>query len=515
MDKKNMQQTLAHVIEHIGTLIVRGVPLIKALQVTAVDRDGPAADILEITAKLIRSGDSFANSLERMGILPDAAIEMVREGELNGRLDQVLPELAQGIFYGRFEITLPEDLAVLKETIDTRYMEVTKIVNHLIVQAVETCASDLHLEPQPDGGRVRVRIDGVLKTTDRTFNATDFRSIIARIKEMAALDVGETKLPQDGRIRIRSGDSRSGNSESIPVRQLDLRVSICPFVDGEKAVLRFLDRTGFPDGLEAIGLSDDKIDVFHRWLGQPYGIILVSGPTGSGKTTTLYLMLRELGKRNQINVMTAEDPVEFILPEIYQMQIKPAIGLTYPAALRSIMRQDPDAVGIGEIQSPDVAKLATQIAQTGHLVLSQLHARSTAGTLKLMHDLGVPVHILQETCIGVVSQRLLRRLCMTCRAPVDAASKDLYPEPLKSAENTLYDAVGCEACNHTGYRGRIVVMEFLEPDSEFWQALDTGATVADLDRLMTPDFKSMKHDGLQRVLEGKTTLTEVLRVLSY
>ena len=513
MVKETFEQILAHVIDHLGTLLTRGVPLIKALQVIEADMEPPAGDIAGVAAKLIRSGDSLACSLERIGILPGQAIELIRDGETSGHLDRVLPDLARTLAAGKIAVTSPDRLDVLKETIDSEYRDVLQRANRLIIESLKACASDLHLEPLPEGGRARIRIDGVLKTTDHTFSAQEYRAMVARIKEMAALDVGETRIPQDGRIRIRSGDTTTAG-EPMPARLLDLRVSVCPFVEGEKVVLRFLDRTGFPDGLEAIGISSEKIDRFQRWLAQPYGIILVSGPTGSGKTTTLYLMLRELGKRSRINVMTVEDPVEFILPEIYQMQINPGIGLTYPAALRSLMRQDPDAIGVGEIQTPEVAKLVAQVAQTGHIVMSQLHARNTAGTLKLMHDLGVPVHVLQETCIGVVSQRLLRRLCMTCRIPVSDAAKALYPEPLKSSPATLYDAEGCDECNHTGYRGRIVVMEFLEPHSDFWKALDAGAPADELMKMLPPDFQSMKDDGMQRVAEGKTTLAEVHRVLN-
>ncbi len=389
---------------------------------------------------------------------------------------------------------------------------------------------------------MRFRIDGVLKEQPEHLDPAEYRAVVGRIKEMAALDAGEHKIPQDGRIMLRSQGSAADGQGDEKGRLFDLRVSVCPYVHGEKVVIRYLDRNAFPQGFEQIRVSVDKIATIRRWLASPFGMILVSGPTGSGKTTTLYLLLKELSERGALNVVSIEDPVEYILPNVYQMQINPAIGLTFPAALRSVMRQDPDVVCAGEIRNPETATLLAQLAQTGHVVLSQLHSRSAVATLQLMRDLGVPEHVLRETVIGVISQRLVRRLCPECKAPVVDSERRLMPEVLKTFDGPIYRAVGCEKCHHTGYRGRDVIMELLEPGSVYWRLpelpplpplLTAPATpFTDLtpftprlrqpprclrclrfaDALALSGFRSLLNDGYARVMEGSTSFEEIERV---
>ena len=393
MDKKEFEQTMARVISHLGNMLGQGVPLIKGMLAIAADQEKPVRPVLELIADSIRSGNDFGSACDTLNIFPEEAIDRFRHAEKSGVMDRELPIIGEDIAYEVYPLNLPENLDEMKTEIGNRRRKIQQITGQLIKEAVEVRASDVHLEPDDNGGRVRFRIDGVLKHRDVRFDHAEYKALVARFKEMSALDVGETQRPQDGRILVRNDAGK----------RLGIRVSACPFTKGEKVVLRFLDQSSFPESLESIRISDDKIRQLRSWISRAHGVIVVSGPTGSGKTTSLYLMIKELGQKENINVMTVEDPVEFVLPGIYQMQLRPAIGLTWNSALRSMMRQDPDVIGIGEITAPDTAELMIQVAQTGHLTLSQLHAGSAVASIKLLHDMDIPVHMLQETFIGVLS----------------------------------------------------------------------------------------------------------------
>ncbi|MBN1880500.1 Flp pilus assembly complex ATPase component TadA [bacterium] len=534
-----MKKRIAVLFERTGNLLERGVPLLKTLETLSSEADEMDGDMINAMIGLIRSGDTLAQSLGRMKFLPAEVLESIRTGEDSGKLDTTLKSLAGRLMADQPELPEPRGVGLLLEAVKTQYHDVLKQVNRLLIEAMESRASDLHLEPTEDGGRVRLRIDGVLKEQPDSLDPLVYRAIVGRIKEMAALDPGEHKIPQDGRIMLRQpAESGSAKAEE---KRLDLRVSVCPFIHGEKVVIRYLDRNAFPQGFEHIRVSVDKIAMIRRWLASPYGMILVSGPTGSGKTTTLYLLLKELSERGSLNVISIEDPVEYILPHVYQMQVNPAIGLTFPAALRSVMRQDPDAVSAGEIRNPETATLLAQLAQTGHVVLSQLHARNADATLRLMQDLGVPAHVLRETVIGVISQRLVRRLCPDCKAPVPDTDRRMMPDILRTFKGPIYRAIGCDTCHGTGYRGRDVVMELLEPGSGYWRLPEptqlpplrdagkkssaepcnavSAAGSKDVlneefqtnDRI--PGFRSLLDDGYARVMEGVTSFEEIGRVL--
>ena len=505
-----MGKRVAIWFERIGQLLNRGVPIIKAVEAIAGEMESEDTDLLMTLSGLLRSGDTLTLGFKRFDFFPGDLLMRLQKGEESGNLDSVLISTARQLSENVFDIGKPKHVSVLKEAVETEYHDVLKKVNQLIIKAIQARASDLHLEPDDDGGRVRFRIDGVLKKQQYIFEAKVYRSVISRIKEMAALDIGEHRLPQDGRIKMRM----IVKSDSDEKKNVDLRVSVCPFIDGEKVVIRFLDRTAFPHRIEDIRISNEKITTLKKWLASPHGMILVSGPTGSGKTTTLYLLLKELADREQINVMSIEDPVEYHLANVYQMQINPSLGLTFSAALRSVMRQDPDVVSVGEIQNPETAIVLAQTAQTGHLALSQLHARSAVGTIKLMYDLGVPAHILREVIIGVVSQRLIRRLCPHCKKAITDDERKQLPVQLTSFDGVIYKPVGCEFCHQTGYRGRDVVMELLEPRNEFWRCLGEDASEKTLMSVLHSDFKTLQDDGFERIREGVTGIAEIERVIS-
>lgn len=514
--ERSVNQRIAELFKRVGNLLEQGVPLLRSLETISSEADENDRELLGALMGLVRTGETFSRSLLRMEFLSQEILDAVQHGEEKGQLDRVLKSLAAKIESGSPKISAPPDIGKLLETVTAQNHQVLRKVNRLLINALDACASDLHIEPTDNGGRVRYRIDGVLKEQPDRLDPSEYRAIVSRIKEMAALDPVECDVPQDGRILMRKRDSEEGSEGETG--RMDLRVSVCPFVHGEKVVIRFLDRNAFPAGFERIRVSSEKIATIRRWLSSAYGVILVSGPTGSGKTTTLYLMLREIADRKTLNVVSIEDPVEYLLPNVFQMQINPVIGLTFPAALRSVMRQDPDVVCAGEIRNSETATLLVQMAQTGHLVLSQMHARSAVATLNLVRDLGVPAHVLRETVVGVISQRLVRRLCENCKIEETADARRSMPEILWRHEGPIYRASGCPQCHDTGYKGRDVIMELLDASCGLKSALD-GASVSGVpgtdeapDGTGLPGFRSMLDDAYERVIQGTTSFAEISRV---
>lgn len=511
MNRTSKQKTAA-LFERIGRLLECGVPLLKALETLAVEQQYTVAGLPGTIAELMKNGETFSDSLAAMNFLPDDLVNRIRGGEERGRLDRLMKESAEQIAEGVYTVRDPVQSEEILNYMKTRYEQTRTLICSVIEKAVRSNASDLHLEPTGTGGRLRFRIDGVLKLQPDAFTLAEYKAIVSGIKEMAALDVAEHKLPQDGRIlmHISTGDEKT---ESV-LEERDLRVSVCPYVSREKIVIRFLNRAAFPDSLEQIGISSEKIAVIQSWLSVPYGMILVSGPAGSGKTTTLYLLLKVLAARSSLNIVTVEDPVEYRVDGIYQMQINPSMGLTFQAALRSLMRQDPDSICAGEIRAPETATLLVQAAQSGHLTLSQVHAHNAIATVRLMHDLGVPVHMLREILTGVISQRLVRKLCVTCKKTISETERMHLPGSLKTFSGPLYRATGCNACHGTGYRGRTVLMELLSPGNEFWQLLDQSAPENRLAETCSGTFRTLLEDGFDCVREGVTSFEEIERVLA-
>ncbi len=382
---------------------------------------------------------------------------------------------------------------------------VIRLVNQLIARAVETHASDVHVEPFPDRMRVRYRYDGVLHEVEPP-PARLQAAVISRIKIMARLDIAERRLPQDGRIKL-----------SVRGHEIDFRVSTVPSLHGEKVVLRVLDRTAVEFDYRKLGLPDDIRQGIERALDLPNGMVLVTGPTGSGKTTTLYTGLLKLNTVAR-NVVTVEDPIEYQLAGINQIQVKPQIGLNFASFLRSILRQDPDVIMIGEIRDLETVQIAVQAALTGHLVLSTLHTNSAAATITRLRDMGLEDYLMTATLKAVLAQRLVRRLCEQCKA-ADASPEALIERfgmtrlaPAK--EIKLYRPVGCAACRGTGFRGRRAIAELLVPSRAIDRLIFEGADDTAIERAAIADgMRPIFDNGLLAALEGDTTIEEVVRCI--
>jgi general secretion pathway protein E len=382
---------------------------------------------------------------------------------------------------------------------------VIRLVNQLIARAVETHASDVHLEPFPDRLRVRYRYDGVLHEVEPP-PARLQAAVISRIKIMSRLDIAERRLPQDGRIKL-----------TVRGHDIDFRVSTIPSLHGEKVVLRVLDRTAVEFDYEKLGLPADIRLGIERALELPNGMVLVTGPTGSGKTTTLYTGLLKLNTVAR-NVVTVEDPIEFQLGGINQIQVRPQIGLNFASLLRSILRQDPDVIMIGEIRDLETAQIAVQAALTGHLVLSTVHTNSAAATMTRLRDMGLEDYLMTATLKAVLAQRLVRRLCAECKAvetAPDALIERFGMTRLAPAQEiVLYHPVGCPACRGTGFRGRRAIAELLVPTRAIDRLIFEGADDTAIERAAVAEgMRPIFDSGLLAVLEGDTTIEEVVRCI--
>ncbi len=379
---------------------------------------------------------------------------------------------------------------------------VIRLVNQLLRRAVQAGASDLHIEPFEGGLRVRQRIDGFLQPV-MVRDDVPVKRIISRLKVMAALDIAETRLPQDGRIPL-----------SIGGRMIDTRVSSLPGNYGERVVLRILDRSAGVRPLDQLGLSTDQIALLNRMSAMPNGIILATGPTGAGKTTTLYSLL-QLANRDERNIVTVEDPIEYDLPGISQSQINAEIGMTFAAGLRATLRQDPDVILVGEVRDGETASVAAQAALTGHLVFSSLHANGSVGAVVRLRDLGLDDFLIAATLRGVIAQRLLRRLCHECRSPraPEAADAALFARHGLTTPEQVYDAVGCDTCGGAGYAGRVGIFEMIEVGERLRTAIDNGANESELATIALDVGETLIGQGLRQVIAGETTLAETLRVV--
>ena len=380
---------------------------------------------------------------------------------------------------------------------------VIRMVNQIIGRVTDLRASDIHLEPFDDGLHVRYRVDGVIYTAE-VVAPQHSAAVNSRVKLMAHLDIAERRLPQDGRIKTR-----------VKGRELDLRVSTIPTVHGESVVMRVLDRSSVRYSLEAMGFAPGNLEHFNRLLARPHGILLITGPTGSGKTTTLYTALSKLDASAH-KIITVEEPVEYQLEGINQIQVHQQIGLSFASALRSILRQDPDIIMIGEMRDGETAQIAVQSALTGHLVLSTLHTNTAAGAIVRLQDMGIEPYLITSSVNGVLSQRLVRRLCGHCRQPYEPgpalrASSGLARMGLNPPH--LYKAVGCEQCRQTGYGGRCGIHELLVIDDSMRRGILDGLDAASLHTKATAlGMHTLYEDGLRKVADGVTSLEELLRV---
>jgi len=375
---------------------------------------------------------------------------------------------------------------------------VVRLVNLLLVEALDARASDVHLEGYANQLRVRYRVDGVLQ--DAPSPPNDLApAVISRLKIMADLDIAERRVPQDGRIRLTLRD-----------REVDVRVSTIPILHGESVVLRLLDKERGRIGLENLGMGEDTRGAFVRATERPHGIVLATGPTGSGKTTTLYAAVDRI-RTGREKILTVEDPVEYELPGVAQMPVHEKVGVTFASALRALLRQDPDVLLVGEIRDEETAEIATHAALTGHLVLSTLHTNDAPTALTRMLDLGVAPYLVASTVEAVLAQRLVRVICDACREPFFAGVPPLHDVETGPGGEALFRGRGCEHCRGTGYRGRAGIYELLVLDDELRAALQRGA--GELRALaMARGMRTLRDDGMRQARAGVTTLEEVLRV---
>jgi len=439
--------------------------------------------------------------IPKVGLLSeiDAALD-VQYGEDRSKMNKLIDDLAANNLGD--EDFGEEDLAHLKDLASEA--PVIKMVNLIMQRAIENKASDIHVEPFEQTLKIRLRVDGVLQEIDAP-NVKSTAAVISRIKIMAKLNIAERRLPQDGRIKVQ-----------MLGKELDLRVSTIPTMYGESVVIRLLDKENTVLDFAGLGFAGLHLQQFIEVLSQPHGIILITGPTGSGKSTTLYAALKQLNTPER-KIITVEDPVEYQMEGVNQIQAKPQIGLTFASALRSIVRQDPDVIMIGEMRDLETARIAVQSALTGHLVLSTLHTNDAAGGITRLLDMGLEEYLLTSTVNGILAQRLVRKLCPACKVGAIASPeivKNLRLQRLApDGDIVLYKAVGCAACAGMGYRGRLAIIEFLpmtDPVRKLIMAHEEAGAIQKL--AIAEGMQTLYENGLVKVIQGITTLEEVMRV---
>lgn len=418
-----------------------------------------------------------------------------------GEYDDIIEKLGTEIIFKEEEEE--EDLKKLEAI--SKEAPIIQLVSMLIVQGVKDRASDIHIEPNEKGLLIRLRVDGILHDI-RTLPNTIKSAIISRIKILAKMDIAERRLPQDGRFQVKFG-----------TREVDLRVSTIPTVLGEKVVLRLLDKSKGLIKLEQLGFIPEQLNEFKSIISKSYGIILITGPTGSGKTTTLYAALNEVNSKDK-NIITVEDPVEYKLARINQIQIKPKINLTFANTLRSILRQDPDIIMVGEIRDTETAQIAVQAALTGHLVFSTLHTNDAASALTRLIDMDIETFLISSSVIGVIAQRLVRVICEKCKEKYTPEKNVLSGLNIKDKSNDdgkvkLYRGKGCSFCKNTGYYGRTSIYELIVLDEEIRSLVISKASSNVIKAAaIKKGMKTLKDSGMEKVMQGITTLEEVIRV---
>ncbi len=377
---------------------------------------------------------------------------------------------------------------------------IIKLINALLSEAIKEEASDIHIETYEKQLIVRFRVDGILKEVLKP-NRKLSSLLVSRIKVMARLDIAEKRVPQDGRISLR-----------IAGRAVDVRVSTMPSSHGERVVLRLLDKNAGNLDLEQLGMTESVRHQFDELIRRPHGIILVTGPTGSGKSTTLYAGLTEINSKDT-NILTVEDPIEYELEGIGQTQVNTKVDMTFARGLRAILRQDPDVVMIGEIRDLETAQIAVQASLTGHMVISTLHTNTASGAITRLQDMGVEPFLVSSSLLGVLAQRLIRTLCPSCKEEHTPDNRERELLGISSDDpRVIFRAKGCQACGHNGYRGRTGIHELLIVDDHVRELIHTGRGELAIEKHIRQSVPSIRHDGMSKVLAGKTTLEEVLRV---
>ncbi len=407
---------------------------------------------------------------------------------------QMVVDLGEELDLERLAHELPETTDLLEEADQA---PIIRLINALLTQAIREGASDIHLEAFEASSVVRFRVDGVLRDVVEPPRAL-YGALVSRLKVMSRLDIAEKRLPQDGRISLRVGD-----------HPVDVRVSTLPTQHGERVVLRLLDKRTARLDIAQLGMDESTRDRFDELIHTPHGIVLVTGPTGSGKTTTLYAGLIRLN-RTELNILTVEDPVEYDLDGVGQTQINPKIGLSFASGLRSILRQDPDVVLVGEIRDLETAEIAVQASLTGHLVLSTLHTNTAVGAITRLVDMGIEPFLISSSLLGVLSQRLVRRLCNECKQARTPTTSEATV--LGGRETKVYQPVGCQACDNTGYRGRTGIYELITINDTARQMIHDQSSEDRLLRYVRQSSSSLAEQGYAKVLQGETSVDEILRV---
>ena len=472
--------------------------------VLAVGNEGEAVVVLMRPDASVDGLAELRRVLKRSLVLRNVdaerfAVELARSYTSGGGAAAVHEELAREGDLARLMQELPVASDLLA---DDAQAPVIRMINALLLQALKERASDLHFEPYEARAVVRFRVDGVLRDVIEPPRALH-AALVSRLKIMASLDIAEKRLPQDGRIALKLGG-----------RSVDVRMSTLPTGSGERVVLRLLDQDAARLDLAALGMSKETLAGVDRLIREPHGILLVTGPTGSGKTTTLYAALSRL-PRGSVNMMTVEDPIEYALDGVAQTPVNPRIDLTFARALRAILRQDPDIVMIGEIRDLETAQIAVQASLTGHLVLATLHTNDAASAVTRLADMGVEPYLLSSSLLGVLAQRLVRSLCPTCRIKVEAdeGERDLLARMGLPALEVLYVPRGCGECNDTGYRGRTGIYELIVANEALRRSIHDRAPEAVLrDAATAAGATTLRADGGRWLADGTTSLAELLRV---
>jgi general secretion pathway protein E len=464
--------------------------------------------------------DSDVTVVHRDPISLDLLAELKRVTQKTIQLEQISPERFQESLSQAYQTdtatahamlssieedmdlnALAEQLPQAEDLLDSQDdAPVIRLLNAVLTQAVKSHASDVHIETFEDELIVRYRIDGILRQV-LSLQRLLAPLIISRIKVMAKLDIAEKRLPQDGRITLR-----------IAGHNVDVRVSTLPANHGERVVLRILDKKAARLQLDLLGMHDEQLQMMRRLIAHSHGIVLVTGPTGSGKTTSLYAMLTELNQPAR-NILTVEDPIEYDLPGIGQTQVNTKVEMTFAKGLRAILRQDPDVVMVGEIRDLETAEISVQASLTGHLVLSTLHTNSAVGAVTRLQDMGVEPFLLSSSLVGIIAQRLVRKLCLACRSEYTPDEQERQLLKLKQGD-VIYQANGCGECTNLGYQGRTGIYEVIEVTAALRQLIHQKAAERTLAHKTHEHTSSILEDGLRLVRDGVTTLEEVLRVVN-
>lgn len=482
----------------------------KELKALPVNKTGSLLTVAMADPFNIVGRDTITSSTQ-LELVPLAALER----EIHTVVEAMTSDSGQALEDILKDMADENDVEVGQDNIDEANLDevlenageapVIRITNSILIEALRKHASDIHIEPMEKTVRLRNRIDGVLYETPSPPKNLQ-NAIISRLKIMSQLDIAERRVPQDGRFKIKALG-----------KEVDVRVSMLPTVHGEKVVMRILDKTSLAPSLEALGLDELSYENFTYALSQPYGMILVTGPTGSGKTTTLYSALQELNK-TETNIITTENPVEYQLHGINQVQINPNVGLTFASALRSILRQDPDVVMVGEIRDAETATIAVEAALTGHMVLSTLHTNDAAGAIARLTDMGIEPFMLSSSLLLTQAQRLYRKLCPVCKKEMDVPTETLRKNRIDPAllEGTqFYQKAGCPKCNGIGYKGRGALMEILLINEQIRKTILTNPEADAIARMAIENgMRTLREAGLERLREGQTSIEEILRVTS-